>query len=121
MVFEKDIVAIKLTEKDFEEAKGRLIQIALKFRPDYVNKSNEELISIVEKQIWIHENVSVGIRDDAELVVCKGILLEDRGVTEEQLERIWYGVIMASRHNGRDCSTDAYEEHPDWWNWNDWL
>lgn len=114
MVTEKDIVEVRITDQDMVWANAKLSEGVLRARPFYALKSTEELIAAFKKQIVLHRDFSISSRDDVELAVCEDILLSDRGVTEEQLENIWYGIVMRERHNGLDCSISAHEEHPEW-------
>lgn len=102
MVTEKDIVSIPITGEMKERAKGLVVEASLRARSSYEGKSNEELEEIVRFQIWLHEYGGVGGRDDVELYVCEGILVEDRGYSWDDIDRLWYGVRGEYRRNGME-------------------
>ncbi len=102
MVKEEDFVKIPITEEMIEEAKGLVVRNSLRARKLYEGKTDEELKEIVSFQIWLHNYGCVDGRDDVELYVCEGILVEDRGYSLVDIERLWYGAIMRCRRNGME-------------------
>lgn len=95
-----DVVSIPITKEMVEQARGLVVEGSLRARSSYENKTNEELEKIIRFQVLLHNYGSVDSRDDVELYVCRGILVEDRGYSWCDIERLWYGVIMERRHNG---------------------
>lgn len=102
MVTEKDFVKLPITKDMVERTKGLVLQSSLRARSLYEGKSNEELEEILRFQTWNHRYCSVGGRDDVELYVCEGILVEDRGYSWDDIDRLWYEVVMECRHNGME-------------------
>jgi hypothetical protein len=102
MVTEKNFVSVSITKEDIEEAKGIVFQRSIRARSPCEKKTTAELEEIVRLQIWMHEYSSVGSKDDVELCVCKGILVEDRDYSWDDIERLWYGVKMECRRNGME-------------------
>ena len=102
MVTEEAFVKIPITEEMIKEAKGLVVRNSLCARPLYEGKTNGELEEIVCFQIWLHNYGCVGGRDDVEWYVCEGILVEDRGYSWVDIERLWYGEMMKCRRNGME-------------------
>lgn len=102
MVSKKDFVEILMPKEMIEEAKEHAIEGALRARPMYESKTTEELEEIVRAQIWYHLYCAVGKNSDDELNACESILVEDRGYSWEDIDKLWYQVMMENRRNGME-------------------
>lgn len=109
----RDSWEIPITQEMKEQAKGFLVHKSLLARALYEGKTNEELEEIVCYQIWLHYYGCVDSRDDVELCVCKGILVEDRGYSWDIIDLLWYGVVMEHRRNGMEYQVSYSAEHGD--------
>lgn len=89
------VPSVKITEEDIQLALGLVLQWALKIKPYYEKKSTPELLKIYERQAYKHAVMSVGKRDDAEMLAVSGTLLE-RGF-EETLNWIDEKAALACR------------------------
>lgn len=96
------MVTVPITKEMIEQARGLVVEGSLRPRSSYENKTNEDLEEIIRFQTKLRNYGSVDVRDDVELHVCKGILVEDRGYSWCDIELLWYGAIMECRHNGMD-------------------
>jgi hypothetical protein len=75
------VPSVKITEEDIQLARGLVLQWALKIKPYYERKSTPELLEIYERQAYEHAVMSVGKRDDVEMLAVRGTLIE-RGFEE---------------------------------------
>jgi len=75
------VPSVKITDEMIELARGAVLQFALKIKSHYERKSTPELLEIYGEQAYKHAVMSVGKRDDVEMLAVRGTLLE-RGFEE---------------------------------------